>query len=359
MKMKKLLSLALATAMALSLVACGGNGGSSAGPAGAASSDDEAGSGSELEYPVRSINNIIPFGAGGGTDVWNRALMDSMGSIMGQTVVSSNMTGGSAGSIGVQYVWDAAHDGYTLCGTSETPLTIPVMTNSEQTSKDWKFFIAAGSPGVLCINKNAGMSTLEEVVAAAQGDESVSIAGTTGGLWFALAKLFDSYGNVPFKWVAYDGSATAIKGCVSNEADLVVASAGEVVEYVRSGDLIPLCVMNTEEWEFPDYGSIPAVTSVVPELEAYLPLSQFLGFMVPADTDAAVVEYLEGVFHEAMKSDKIQQFAEEQVCEIYDLTGDEASEFAAQMESKLCWVLYDMGQTTYSPEDFGIPQPGV
>ena len=359
MKMKKLLSLALATAMALSLVACGGNSGSSAGSAGVASSGAASGGKSELEYPVRSINNIIPFGAGGGTDVWNRALMDSMGSIMGQTVVSSNMTGGSAGSIGVQYVWDAAHDGYTLCGTSETPLTIPVMTNSELTSKDWKFFIAAGSPGVLCINKNDGMTTLEEVVAAAQNDEGVSIAGTTGGLWFALAKLFDSYGNVPFKWVAYDGSSTAIKGCVSNEADLVVASAGEVVEYVRSGDLIPLCVMDKEDWEFPDYGNIPAVTSVVPELEAYLPLSQFLGFMVPADTDAAVVEYLENVFHEAMKTDKIQQFAQEQVCEIYDLTGDEASEFAAQMESKLCWVLYDMGQTTYSPEDFGIPQPGV
>lgn len=357
MKMKKLLSLALATAMALSLVACGSNGGSSAGSAGAASSGSAAGS--ELEYPVRSINNIIPFGAGGGIDVWNRALMDSMGSIMGQTVVSSNMTGGSAGSIGVQYVWDAAHDGYTLCGTSETPLTIPVMTNSELTSKDWKFFIAAGSPGVLCINKNAGMTTLEEVVAAAQNDEGVSIAGTTGGLWFALAKLFDSYGNVPFKWVAYDGSSTAIKGCVSDEADLVVASAGEVVEYVRSGDLIPLCVMDKADWEFPDYGSIPAVTSVVPELEAYLPLSQFLGFMVPADTDAAVVEYLEDVFHQAMQSDKIQQFAEDQVCQIYDLTGDEASAFAAELESKLCWVLYDMGQTTYSPEDFGIPQPGV
>lgn len=359
MKMKKLLSLALAAAMALSLVACGGGGGTSAGSSGAASSGAASSGESELEYPVRSINNIIPFGAGGGTDVWNRALMDSMGSIMGQTVVSSNMTGGSAGSIGVQYVWDAAHDGYTLCGTSETPLTIPVMTNSELTSKDWKFFIAAGSPGVLCINKNVGMTTLEEVVAAAQGDEGVSIAGTTGGLWFALAKLFDSYGNVPFKWVAYDGSSTAIKGCVSSEADLVVASAGEVVEYVRSGDLIPLCVMDKADWEFPDYGNIPAVTSVVPELEAYLPLSQFLGFMVPADTDAAVVEYLEEVFHEAMKSDKIQQFAQEQVCQIYDLTGDEASAFAAELESKLCWVLYDMGQTTYSPEDFGIPQPGV
>ena len=360
MKMKKLLSLVLASALVLALAACGNSGSnsSSAGNSSAGSTASGDKNQTELEYPVRSINNIIPFGAGGGTDVWNRALMDSMGSIMNQTVVSSNMTGGSAGSIGVQYVWDAAHDGYTLCGTSETPLTIPVMTNSELTSKDWKFFIAAGSPGVLCINKNAGMTTLEEVVAATE-DGSVSIAGTTGGLWFALAKLFDSYGNVPFKWIAYDGSATAIKGCVSNEADLVVASAGEVVEYVRSGDLIPLCVMNTQEWEFPDYGSIPAVTTVVPELEAYLPLSQFLGFMVPADTDAAVVTCLEEVFHKAMKSDKIQQFAKEQVCQIYDMTGEEASEFAAQLESKLCWVLYDMGQTTYSPEDCGIPQPGV
>ena len=302
MKMKKLLSLALASALVFSLAACGNSTSSSAGSNAGGSAASGDGSQTELDYPVRSINNIIPFGAGGGTDVWNRALMDSMGSIMNQTIVSSNMTGGSAGSIGVQYVWDAAHDGYTLCGTSETPLTIPVMTNSELTSKDCKFFIAAGSPGVLCINKSAGMTTLEEVVAAAQGDGDVSIAGTTGGLWFALAKLFDSYGNVPFKWIAYDGSSTAIKGCVSNEADLVVASAGEVVEYVRSGDLIPLCVMDTEDWEFPDYGSIPAVTSVVPELEAYLPLSQFLGFMVPADTDAAVVSYLEDVFHQAMQT---------------------------------------------------------
>lgn len=357
MKMKKLVSFVLAAATVLSLAACGNSdGGSST----SGSGDNSGTQSNELEYPVRSINNIIPFAAGGGTDVWNRALMDAMGTIMDQTIVSSNMTGGAAGSIGVQYVWDANHDGYTLCGTSETPLTIPVMTNSELTSKDWKFFIAAGSPGVLCINKNSGMDTLEAVVEAAQADpESVSIAGTSSGLWFALAKLFDSYGDVPFKWVAYDGSATAIKGCVSNEANLVVASAGEVVEYVRSGDLIPLCVMNTQAWEFPEYGEIPAVTSVVPALEQYLPLSQFLGFMVPADTDPAIVEYLEEVFHQAMQTEEIQQFAEEQVCQILDLTGEEASEYAASLESKLCWVLYDMGQTTYSPEDFGIPQPGV
>lgn len=360
--MKKIVALFLALALCVSMVACGSSA-PAAEPAPAetaapAAATPEAAPEAELEYPVRPINNIIPFGAGGGTDVWNRALMDAMGTIMGQTIVSSNMTGGSAGSIGVNYVWEANHDGYTLCGTSETPLTIPVMTGLEQTSKDWHIYIAAGSPGVLCINKNAGVDKLEDVVTALEAEpESVSIAGTTGGLWFALAKLFDSYGNVPFKWLSYDGSSTAIKACVSNEATCVVASAGEVVDYVRAGDLIPLCVMNTESWEFPGYGELIPVTDVVPALAQYLPLSQFLGFMVPADTDPAILSYLDEVFLKAMETDTIKQFAEDNVCQIYGYVGEEAAEYAAGLESKLCWVLYDMGQTTYSPDEFGIAKP--
>lgn len=63
---------------------------------------------------------------------------------------------------------------------------------------------AAGSPGLLCVNKNSSYCSMQEVVDALNAAPgSVSIAGTTGGLWFVLAKLFDSYGDVPFKWVPY------------------------------------------------------------------------------------------------------------------------------------------------------------
>jgi len=361
--MKRLFAFILATILLVSFAACG-TGTSSASPSSQASSqsesksEQEASAATQTDYPVRPIQNVIPFGAGGGTDVWNRALMDAMGDIMGQTITSTNMTGGSAGSIGVEYVWTAAHDGYTLCGTSETPLTIPVMTALEQTSKDWEYFIAAGSPGVLCANKNSSYQTLDEVLAAlTQQPESVSIAGTTGGLWFALAKLFDSYADVPFKWIPYDGSGTAIKGCVSNEADCVVASAGELKDFIRSGDLIPLAVMRTEDWEFPAYGTIEAVTNTLPQLAQYLPLNQFLGFKVPADTDPAVIAVLADAFQRAMETDKIKQFADDQLCVIYGLSGAEAKAMAGSIESKLCWILYDMGQTTFSPEEFDIPRP--
>lgn len=361
--MKKIIAIVLLLAMALSTVACAAP---KAEPAEAAPVQTEVAVAepaateepAALEYPVRPIQNVIPFGAGGGTDVWNRALMAAMGEIMGQTIVSANMTGGSAGSIGIDYAWKSPHDGYTLAGTSETPLTIPVQTGLTQTSKDWTYFIAAGSPGVLCVNKNSQYKTMDEILAAlTENPESVSIAGTTGGLWFALAKLFESYGNVPFKWLPYDGSGPAIKGAVSNEADCVVASAGEVKDFVRAGDLIPLVVMSKEDWEFPEFGNVEAVTKKVPALEAYLPLIQFLGFKVPADTDPAIVAYLQDAFKQAMDSEAIKTFAAEQLCVIYNLTGEEASQMAAAVESKLCWVLYDMGQTKFSPEEFGIPKP--
>src|SRR5665647_606227 len=115
--------------------------------------------------------------------------------------------------------------------------------------------------------------------------------------------------------------------------------------------------MNIEDWDLPGYGMLESVTVKVPELEQYLPLSQFLGFMVPVDTDPVIVAKLEDIFHQAMQSETIKTFAENQLCIIYDLAGDEAKEMASSIESKLCWVLYDMEQTKFSPEDFGIPKP--
>lgn len=309
-------------------------------------------------YPERPINNIVPFGAGGGTDSWNRALSAAMEEPLGVKILVNNMTGGGPGGTGQAYVWEAEHDGYTILGTSETPLLVPVMTGMEQTTDDFEYFIGGGSPGLLCANKKAGLESLEDLVAkAAAAPDEIKVASTSGGLWFLLAQLFPVYGDVPLGNVTYDGSRPAITACVSGEADLVTASAGEVADFIKSGDLIPLAAIQTNDYDFPGYGVIPAVTSQVPALEAYLPLSQFIGFMVPVDTDAAKVAVLQEAFDKAMASDAISKFAEDQFAVIYNLTGEEARAFAAKAQSTMSWMLQDMGLTEYSPEDFGIPKP--
>ncbi len=165
--MKKAIAIVLLLAMVLSTMACAAPAAEPVVEAAQTEAVAEATAAPEEpaapEYPVRPIQNVIPFGAGGGTDVWNRAVMAAMGEIMGQTIVSANMTGGSAGSIGVDYAWKSPHDGYTLCGTSETPLTIPVQTGLTQTSKDWTYFIAAGSPGVLCAQESQ-YKTMDDIL---------------------------------------------------------------------------------------------------------------------------------------------------------------------------------------------------
>lgn len=363
--MKKLLSMLLVVVMMMSLLAAC----SSEEPAETKSSSDttakkdepakkEEPAAADEAYPERPINNIVPFGAGGGTDSWNRALSAAMEEPLGVKILVNNMTGGGPGGTGQAYVWEAAHDGYTILGTSETPLLVPVMTGMEQTTKDFEYFIGGGSPGLLCANKNAGLESLADLVTKAKADpESIKVASTSGGLWFLLAKLFPVYGDVPLGNVTYDGSRPAITACVSGETDLVTASAGEVADFIKSGDLVPLAAIQTNDYDFPGFGVIPAVTSEVPELEAYLPLSQFIGFMVPADTDPAKVEVLKEAFDKAMASDAIAKFADEQFAVIYNLTGEEARAFAAKAQSTMSWMLQDMGLTEYSPEDFGIPKP--
>lgn len=317
-----------------------------------------AGCGEEKAYPARDITMIIPFGAGGGTDVWARAVSAGLAEELGVNVTPTNITGGSAGSTGTQGAWDAAHDGYTLCGTSETPLTIPVMTPTDRTAEDYTYFIAGGSPGLVCINTEYaeanGIKSMDDLVS--YGDiSSVNIAGTTGGLWFALSSLLtgEEYGNLDLTFVPFDGSAGAITAAAGGkDAQLVLASAGEVAQYLQDGTLTALANMDKEA-----YGDVPSVVDSLPAVGAYLPLGQWLGFSVPNDTPADVIAKLEEAFMKVMKSDAIAELAKAQSAEIFALTGEEAKEMAVSSEASLCWVLYDLGQTTYSPEEKGIARP--
>jgi tripartite-type tricarboxylate transporter receptor subunit TctC len=140
----------------------------------------------------------------------------------------------------------------------------------------------------------------------------------------------------------------------------VVASAGEVKDYVRAGQLIPIAHMSTDGYVFKtDAKSIdvPAITKAIPGISKYLPLQQWLGFKVPADTPADVKARLTTAFKAAMADPDMVKFAEDQIAVIYNKSGVEAKSMAQKSESNLCWILFDLGKTTFSPADRGIAKP--
>lgn len=306
-------------------------------------------------YPSRDISMIIPFGQGGGTDTWGRKVADGLAKELNVKVIPNNVTGGAAGSIGVAQAWDAAHDGYIIVATSETPLTIPVMTPFNKTSKNWKYFITASSFGILAINakkaEEYGIKNIQDLANYANKPK-LKIAGTSGGLWFALSSLLTGkqYGNWSFNWISYGGSGDAIKSAVGGiDADLVVASVGELSDYLRAGSLIALASMDTEK-----YNEVPPITSVLPNLAKHFPLKQWLGIKIPADTPADAVDKLSAAFKKVIATPAMVDFAKLQSANLQGLTGTEAQKMAEQSEKSLAWILFDLGKTVNNPADVGI-----
>jgi tripartite-type tricarboxylate transporter receptor subunit TctC len=164
-------------------------------------------------------------------------------------------------------------------------------------------------------------------------------------------------GGVDLGVATYDGSASAITACVSGETVAVAASAGEVAEFVKSGDLIPVAAFQTTGFSHEDFGDVPAVTDLVPDVEKFLPLNQFIGFMIPDDTPEDVKAELEKAFLAACESESLQTFAEQNYAVFYKWTGEEADANCAKAQSVMSWMLYEMDKTEFNPEDFGIPQP--
>ena len=77
-------------------------------------------------FPKRNITAVVVWGAGGGTDTCNRIIHAEMAKILGVNVNVINKTGGVAGSVGMSYAYSQPHDGYTLCGLSESNVTAGV-----------------------------------------------------------------------------------------------------------------------------------------------------------------------------------------------------------------------------------------
>jgi len=305
----------------------------------------------------RSISNMVPYGAGGGTDIWNRALSAEMEGTLGQKVLVSNVVGGT-GAVATGQVIKGTHDGYTILGTSETNLPIPVMAGIKTTAKDWHYFIAAGSPGVICVNSASPYKTIDELLTATKKDPGKIKASTTAsGLWFILAQILKTKGGMELGYSTYDGSRPVILAAVSKETTVIVASAGEVNEFVKAGTLRPLAVMQTEAYDFPKIGKLPAITDSLPGLKDTLPLNQWIGFSLPSDTPQAIVDKYTEAFNAAMKSDTVKKMADEQLSVLYGLSGKEADDMAAKMQSKMCYLLKDMKLSKLDPKEMGIPQP--
>ena len=303
-KAKRIVSLILALAMALMLVACGSQ------PANSnTDGDGDTQQETKLDWPKKTITIICPYSAGGGSDLMSRAVADELSKRLGVSVVVDDKPGGS-GSIGMQLLAASKNDGYTLILTACGACTLSPWLN-DVTYTDESFAPicqVSASPSFICVRKDSGITTFDELVEKAKANPGTITVGSSGagsshhiGLAALGLGLADD-ANL-FQHIAYGGGAEAVTNLLGGHVDATATIWSEVSAYVESGDFIPLFCNGPETPDFA--GDLPCAADYNLTSDG----GTWYAFAAPAGTDQAIVDLLETTILDIMtQPETVQTF---------------------------------------------------
>ncbi len=311
------------------------------------------------DYPARDITNVVVWAAGGGTDTLNRLIMAEMQDDLGVNVNVTNRTGGVGGSAGMSHVYSQPADGYTLAGISESVVTAGVQGGWEERMDVWYPFIVGGSPDLISVPANSPHESIEDLVEAAKADPGSIAAGASaaGSIHHLNLLAFEEGAGAEFNFIPYDGSAPAQNAAIAGEVQMVVTSLAEQAQLIQAGRLRPLAMLIPDGVEVEGVGTVPSAFETYPELSDHLPIQQAIGFAVRSDAPDEVKEKLTSAFDAAMESEAVQQWAEENHYTLSGLSGEEAQEEFARLESVFAWTLHELGAASVDPATLDIPKP--
>jgi len=315
--------------------------------------------GSAEKYPSRDITDVVVWGAGGGTDTCNRIVAAEMAKILGVNINVINKPGGVGGSVGMNYVYSQPHDGYTICGLSESCVTAGVQGGWDKRMDVWDFFIIAGSPDVVSVTPDTPYQTLQDLLEAAKANPGEIKAGASaaGSIHHLNLLALEKGSGAKFNFIPYPGSAPCQTAAMTGEVSVVVTSIAEQQQLLRSGKLRALAVLVPEPFTIEGVGEVPSALQMYPELKRYLPITQAIGMAVPADTPESRKKILEDAFKKALETDAVKKWAKDNYYNINGKTGKAAKKEFNKLESLFAWTLWELEAAKVNPEKLGIPKP--
>jgi tripartite-type tricarboxylate transporter receptor subunit TctC len=253
-------------------------------------------------YPDHTIKMIVPFAAGGGTDVLARIIAQNLNSKWGQPVVVENQPGAS-GAIGTRAVMKAPPDGYTLLMAS-TGALMAVSGSADATGPFdvnkvlSPIVIGAAPPYLLVVRPTLPVNSTADLIRLAKekpegltfGSSGVGAASHLSGL------LFASETGIKMLHVPYKGTGPAVTDLLGGRIDVMFAPGPVVQQFVASGQLKALGVTDTTRSKF--YPDVPPVSETVPAYESV----GWFGLLAPPNTPPGIVKALNEVIVAAMQT---------------------------------------------------------
>lgn len=314
----------------------------------------------EKPYPNKDLTLIVPWNAGGSSDLIGRLLVAGMEPELGVKVSVVN-TPGATGTVGMNDCLLAPHDGYTLIANA-TPYNHGVSGLADWAPKDWDFFAAYYVPGIIAVPKDSEYKTFEDLYNAIKANPDAVTGGTagTGSSGFInmekLKAVDPNFAN--YKHISYSGGAAAITATLAGEVDFTPQLSNEMIDLLRSGDLIALAALTPEDLEFDglDY-VIPSISKFLPDTARVLPCGDAFGLLFPSDIPQDAKDKLEAAYLKACETEAAKVFATEKGVILQAMNLADSNALRDETASVVDWLLYDAGVFTISPEKFGIERP--
>jgi tripartite-type tricarboxylate transporter receptor subunit TctC len=257
------------------------------------------------EYPNKPIRVIVPFVAGGGTDLLARLVTPKLSELLGQQIVVDNR-GGAAGVVGAQIVAKAVPDGYTL-GLFDTAFAInPGFAEKLpfDSLKDFAFLaILATSPGMIITSPGTKIRSIQELVAFAKkypGKLRYASAGV-GSSSHLSSEMLKSAAGINFLHIPFKGAGAAVIDVLGGHTDITFVVPGTVKNHLQAGTLIGLAITGNKP--SPNAPDVPTFASV--GLGAVNP-GAFRFMTAPAGVPAAIQSKLIAGLETVMKTPELQ-----------------------------------------------------
>lgn len=280
--MKKLLCLLLSFMFVLSAVGCSKN--------------------TTAEFPKKSIDLIIPWTAGGGTDVAGRLYAKYAEKELGTTINILNVAGGN-GAVGCVQAATAEPNGYTAVLLTYDVLSVEAQGLAPISYKDFKMINKFSvQPTALIVRKDSGWNSLDDYKNAAlanPGGINVAVNGE-GAVWHQAGVLADKKMGIKTNYIPYNGSSEQIAALLGGHVDATYISYTSALQHIEEGTLVALGVMTEKRVE-----SIPEVPTFV-ESGYDAVLNSWRGIAVPKDTPDDVADILRAAFKKAYDNEEYQ-----------------------------------------------------
>lgn len=323
MKRRSLLTAGALGTLGLTLAACSDGNGSN-------------GTNADGEFnPGNRVTMIVPFSAGGGSDIAGRAIAAGLEEVTGSTITVENRVGGS-GAVGYSGLMNAEGDGSVLLASETALITLPIVQDVDFTYESFTPIMKAGEDfNIVVVAADSPFQSISDVIEAAKTEQlTAAVSGSTGPDHIAWS-LIEQEQDITLERVTFESSSEVLAAVMGGHVQVAASSPGELIGQLESGDVRALCALAPERYEYELLADIPTGA----EEGVNVTFAQWRGFIAPAGIDDAAREYWIEKAKEYEQSTAYAEFIESNMLQPVTSYGDDfvayLKEYSADVESVL------------------------